>query len=913
MTKVNVKTRLKSSRSSELIRKKDELVAHYIDTNAPDLLESYTRLLDDYFHEVIAESLVARKMTLSGNPAALIALGGYGRGEQCVHSDVDLLILFEKKIPDTTDALVQELVYPLWDARLETGYAVRTIKECLSMAWDQFDILTTLLDARFICGASQIFSNLMETFRTRLSKKYIQSSLNRLIEHSQRRYQDFGDSTYLLEPNLKSGHGGLRDYHTILWYARIMADIKSRKDLERNGFLSHDEYTTLETSLDAIWYIRNQLHYITGRKCDQLHFEHQLEVADRLNFKGKDRHQMVERFMGDLHAKMDYIKQINLMLTEDIQLTKKARYFIFKPKPTHYEGIVVRQRRLEFSSMEMVPKQPDLLLKIFVESGRLQTPLSIEARRIIGEFVGLVNHQFRKEPANVEAFEKILASSLWEFNVLNVMLTTGLLAKFIPEFGSIINKIQYNQYHLFPVDKHSIRCVQVLNSFRGKRVDPAHEFYATIYRELKRRKILLMAGLLHDIGKGDPNQEHSERGAEIARKIMTRSGYSEADIKEAVFLVQHHLFLAKVATRRDITDEETALFCARTIKRIGRLRKLFLLTVADSMATGPKAWNEWTQVLLRDLFLKTAGIIKNRELAAWKSSRIINEKRDKVLELIANTPHVRPPDTKKSARRRSIDSNVSDSQNFHLIGCEKEALLKVLDALNHRYLMSVTPHEIVTHLSLYHQYQERGDDFLWNIQTEEASDIRTVTICGKDRPGFYSKVAGAFFLNGLNIVGSQAYTLIDDCALDIFKVMPPKDRVFEDKKWEKAKQALHNALADDAYLEHLNENVPRRIAPISGGAVKQNEVRIDNDTSNFFTVIEVFTYDFPGLLFVVTDTLYRLGLDVRVAMVATKVDQVVDVFYVKYADDGKIDDSEDEVRVRDAILHALPPVEIEPV
>lgn len=867
------------SRSTELIQKRDELVSRCIRTHGPELLESYTRLLDDYFQDVIAESAVARKMTLSGNPAVLVALGGYGRGEQCVHSDVDLLILFEKHIPDDADALVQDLVYPLWDARLETGYAVRTVKECLSMAWEQFDILTTLLDARFICGASHIFSQLMEKFRTRLSKRYIQTSLNRLIEHSRRRYQDFGDSTYLLEPNLKSGHGGLRDYHTILWYARIMADIKSRRDLERYGFLSHDEYTTLESSLETIWHIRNHLHYITGRKCDQLHFEHQLDVADRLDFKGRDRHQKVERFMGDLHAKMDYIKQINLMLTEDIQLTKKARRFVLIPKSTQYEGIVVRQRRLEFASMEMVLDRPDLLLKIFVESGRLQTPLSIEARRIVGEFLYLIDNRYRKDPANVAAFEKILASSLWEFNVLNVMLTTGLLVKFIPEFDRIVNKIQYNQYHLFPVDKHSIRCVQVLNSFRGKKVDPGHAFYATVYRELKNRKVLLMAALLHDIGKGDPNAEHSEKGAEITRKVMARSGYSETDIEEAVFLVRHHLFLAKVATRRDVTDEETAIFCARSVKRIGRLRHLFLLTVADSMATGPKAWNEWTQVLLRDLFLKTSGIIKNRELATWKSSRIIDEKREKVLSITANE------------------------------GGDRQTLLSMLDRLNHRYLLSVSPQDMAAHLMLYKGYKEQNVDFLWTIETEDDSEIRTVTICGKDRPGFYSKVAGAFFLNGLNIVGSQAYTLIDDCALDIFKVMPPKDRVFEDEKWEKARQSLHKALADDTYLDRLKKNLPERIAPVSGGVLKSNKVRIDNETSSFFTVIEVFTYDFPGLLFLITDTLYRLGLDVRVAMVATKVDQVVDVFYVKYADDGKIDGMEDVDRVQDAILDALPFVE----
>ncbi|SLM29737.1 (Protein-PII) uridylyltransferase [Desulfamplus magnetovallimortis] len=868
----------KSGISGQLFHKKEELVKHFFETKSFNFLESYTRLLDEYFHDVVAESDTARKMTAAGTPVAIVALGGYGRGEQCVHSDVDLLILFEKKVPVTTDELVKELLYPLWDARLETGYAVRTVKECLVMAWEEFDILTTMLDARFICGSSPVFFQLMEKFRNRLSRKYVQKSLSRLIEESRKRYQDYGDSTYLLEPNLKSGHGGLRDYHTIVWYARIMSDIKCRRDLERYGFLSHDEFTTLEHSLEFIWYIRNVLHHLTGRKCDQLHFEHQKEASSRLGFRGRDTHQAVERFMGELHSKMDYIKQINLMITEDIQLTRKARFFTGMQKSTNYNGIVVRQRRLEFESMEMVPSTPELLLQIFVESGRLQIPLSVEARRIVGEFAYLVDDAFRRKTSNVEAFEKIVASSFWEFNVLNVMLSTGLLVRFMPEFGSILNKIQYNQYHLFPVDKHSIRCVQVINGFKGKKVDPAHEFYSTVYRELKNRRTLLLAALLHDIGKGDPGSEHSLRGAEIARKIMNRSGYCNADVDEVEFLVRNHLFLVKIATRRDISDEETSIFCATKIQKIGVLRKLYLLTVADSMATGPKAWNEWTETLLRDLFLKTAGIIKNRELATRKASQVIHKKRDDLVTLSRNE------------------------------GFEESNLLKMVNSLNHRYLLYISPGDMVEHLKLYRDFKLKDNDFIWKITTEKKSDIRTVTICGKDRPGFYSKLAGVFFLNGLNIVGSQAYAFMDNCALDIFKVMPPRDRIFENEKWKKAENELHQALADDSFLEKLKGKLPVSLAPVSGRAVMPNRVKVDNESSSFFTIVEVFTYDFPGLLFVITNILYRLGLDVRVAMVATKIDQVVDVFYVRSVDNGKIDDPEDENHLQKSILAALPPV-----
>ncbi|MBF0303328.1 MAG: HD domain-containing protein [Desulfamplus sp.] len=884
-----------------------------------DFLEAYTRIIDEYFHNLFTKSTTAREMTVSGSKFALVALGGYGRGEQCVHSDVDILILFEKKLPPTpnTESLVKELIYPLWDAKLETGYAVRTIKECLSMAWNDFDILTTMLDARFICGGSHIYSMLMEKFRTKLSKKYIQTSLNCLIEQSRKRYTDYGDSTYLLEPNLKSGHGGLRDYHTILWYGRIMSDIRCRRDLERYGFLSHDEFKTLENSLMFIWNIRNMLHCISGRKCDQLHFEHQVELANLFSLKDNHGHKAVETFMGELHSKMDSIKQINLMLTEDIQLSKRARLFTAIKHATNYKGIIVRERRLEFDSVEMIPRHPDLLLKIFVESGRLKKPLSIEARRIVSEFSYLIDDTFRSKPSNVESFEEILSYSLWEFNVINVMLTTGLLVKFMPEFSLILNKIQYNQYHLFPVDKHSIRCVQVINSFRESniknsisKVDNFREndisqnkvqdtkraesnqsnlLYAGIYRELRNRKTLLMAALLHDIGKGDPSEEHSERGSEIARNIMVRSGYSQSDVDEVAFLVKHHLFLIKIATRRDISDEEISVFCASKIEKVPLLKKLYLLTVADSIATGPKAWNGWTEALLRDLFIKVMGVLKNRELATKKAVKNIHRKKEEVLELNRNGYQ---------------DSSLEQKDRKNCNPWDETLLLKELDSMSRRYLLYVSAPEIISHLNLYRQLENR--DFLWQIASDDNSDIRTITICGKDKPGFYSKLAGVFFLNGLNIAGSQAYSFGSNTALDIFKVMPPKDKIFEHEKWEKAEREFQQALNDDSFLDRLTDKLPKSIVLQSCQMCIPNEVRIDNETSSFFTIIEVFAFDFPGLLFAITNVLYKLGLDVRVAMVATKIDQVVDVFYVKAVDNGKIDDTKRQDEIKHAILEALP-------
>lgn len=868
---------MKNSNAHILIRKRDHLIREFLAGHSTRILQDLSTVLDEYFYSVFEESITARKLNTSGDPFALVALGGYGRQEQCIHSDVDLLILFDKKVPADAESFIQEAIYPLWDARLEVGYGVRTVSESLSMAFERYDILTTYLDARFICGASHIYSGFMERFLRKLNKpRHLKNTFEKLIEHGDRRHSNFGDSTYRLEPNLKSGYGGLRDYHSLLWYARIKSDIKKARDLEYYGFLSHEEYSRLSRTLDMIWNIRNCLHYVSGRKCDQLHFEYQVEMAGLLGYEEKNGHSGVEIFMGELHSKMEFLKHVHLIVVEDILASirpKKGRSLPARQLP---DGLKIENRRLNFMGTIHVIKNPALLFSIFLESGKAQIPLSIEAQRIVTEFSHLVDGNFRRQKEHIRLFEKILYLSLWEFNVLNVMLSTGILARFIPEFASIVNKIQFNEYHLFPVDKHSIRCVQIVNDFRKNSTDTIGSLYTRVYKDIRSKKILLLAALLHDIGKESADGDHSSRGAETAGKILKRMGYGPSDIEDVTFLVRHHLFLIKTATRRDISDEETAVFCANRIKKVPRLRMLYLLSVADSKATGPKAWNDWTEALLKDLFLKTLGILKKGELASRRANRLIEKKKAEIL----------------AAKEGEWD--------------ESEAI-KDLESMSRRYLLYMPTKDVLAHMNLYRTMADRL--FNWRVTREGESQVRTVTICGPDRPGFYSKVAGVFFMNNLNILASEAYSWKENTALDIFKVQPPKDRIFEAEKWEKAEKDLQSAIRDDRFLEKGCDRIPEQVTITKGNSPEPNQVKIDNETSSFFTIIEVFTYDFPGLLFAVTNSLYKSGLDVKIAKVATKVDQVVDIFYVRSCEDEqKIESPERLEAIENSILQTLPEI-----
>jgi [protein-PII] uridylyltransferase len=864
-----------------LIEKRETLIQEFLAGESIDFLKSMTGFMDEYFYTVFEKSISARKMVVSGNPFAIIALGGYGRKEQCIHSDIDLLILFDQSVPLEVETFVQELLYPLWDARFEVGYAVRTIEECIDMSFERFDILTTVLDARFICGASLVYSAFMETFRSRLAGKRLKDTLTYLLEHGEKRLEDFGDSTYLVAPDLKSGFGGLRDYHNLLWYSKIKSNIKSRRDLEYYGFLSHFEFVSLETSLAFIWDIRNRLHHITGRKCDTLHFEYQAEMASLLGYKTKAGQPDVERFLGELHGKMEFLKQLNQITFEDILSNRKVKKIATTPKPAKTEGLVIKNRRLYFANTVILLQKPDLLLKIFLESGQTKVPLSIEAMRVVSEFCHLVDDEIRTDPRYVKLFKRILTLSYWEFNVLNVMLSTGILERFIPEFSAIVNKIQYNHYHLFPVDKHSIRCVQVINSFKDPGTTRMKSLYAGVFKDIRNKNVLLVAALLHDIGKSDPAKEHSKRGAAIAGPILDRLGFNPTEREDALFLIQHHLLMAKTATRRDIFDEETAVSTANIVGKIRLLRMLFLLTVADSKATGPKAWNDWTENLIKDLFLKTMGILKTGELASKKTQRLIDKKKQEVLTLL-----------RENWREEMVNAQ--------------------LNSMSHRYLLYVPAQNIVDHINLFRNLKDR--DFIWQITKENDSNIRTVSICGKDKPGFYSKIAGIFFLNHIDIVASQAYSLGDSHILDVFKVMPPKDLIFEREKWEKAERDLTQALDDDHFLDKALGKIPATLAISSGTPPETSQVRIDNQTSSFFTIIEVLTYDFPGLLFSITNALYRNGLNVNVAMVGGKVDQIIDIFYVRDINgDQKIESEETLEQIKTSILNILPHISAQEV
>ncbi len=856
-----------------LQQKRDRLISSFLKDKEPSFLEKHAFLFDDYFCQSFEQSKLGLEMGIDKNPYSIVALGGYGRQEQCIHSDVDLLFLFKKKVPDEAEGLIKEIVYPLWDMGFEVGHSTRTIKECVALAGEDLEVLMSLLDGRFICGISNLFVEMSEGLRKKVIRSRSGKIISMIVEDNRKRHLRFGDSTYLLEPNLKEGQGGLRDFHTMLWIARIKSGLKHPKELEYLGFMSENEFADITRAVLFVQNVRNRLHHLANRKCDQLHMEFQIQIADLMKFKKKEGQEPVERFLGELHGHMELLKRQHLIFLSELGYLKTLlSKRVISGKQTKVKGLKVNKKSmLDFTSMEAVVKSRKLMIRIFAESSRLKIPLSAEAKRIVKDLFYLIDDSFRQDRDIVKIFEYILLAPPVTFNTLNEMLDTGFLLKFIPEMKSIENRIQYNQYHIFPVDKHSLKTVWAVKSFSLP--ESKEKLCGTLYDEISDKKVLLWASLLHDIGKGNLKGRHSETGAKIAEKILRRAGYSPKEIETVSFLIYEHLFLINEATRRDIHDEGTAVFCARRIKDIERLKMLYLLTAADSISTGSKAWNDWTATLLRDLFLKVLKILQKGELATTEAVESVENKKKDVLALYAGRK-------------------------------EEPMAMACLDVMSIRYFLYIPAKDISEHIVLYNRLKE--SEFVWDIKQDTASDTRIVTVCAKNTLGLFSRIAGVFTLNSLDILDAQIYTWKNNVALDVFRVTPPKDPIFEDDIWKRAEKSLQSTLEHNIDLsvrlkERIVKSKPKKLHTLK----QPLKITVDNETSSFFTIIEVFAYDFPGILFSVTDALFRCGLDIYVSKIATKVDQVVDIFYVRNFYGEKVDTTEQAEEIKIAIKKVL--------
>jgi [protein-PII] uridylyltransferase len=862
-----------TSAFEELKESKEHLTSLLSEGGVPEnFQEEYTEIIDQYFRKSLQESETAHALFKDKTRFAFVAVGGYGRKELCLYSDIDIQILFGSKIPPGAKKLAGEIFYPLWDLGLDLGFGIRTIKDSISLSKDDFEVLTSVMDARFVGGHSPVYLSLMYTLQKKIVSKKANAFGRWLEDQHKIRMHNFGDASHLLEPNLKEGIGALRDYHHIMWLARAFFNLRAPRDLEYMGKLSHSEYKTLRDHLEFIWVVRNHLHQLSGRKNDRMVFEYQEEIAKRLGFKDQKNLLSVEQFMGRVHASMASIKSLYRSFVTS-HTSKWRRIKSDTEDVDSARGLQLSQGELNINSATCVLSDPFLLIQVFEQSSRLACSLSMEAKRLVREFLFLVDDAFRKSKRVVQSFLNIMTGEN-TFEALDQMYETGFLEALIPEFGKVKDRVQFDAYHIFPVGRHSLETVRHLKSLTKER----DILLLDIYSDLSNPGGLFLAGLFHDIGK--VGKDHAHKGVAITRKILKRFDYYKKGVENVLFLVEHHLFLAETATRRDLNDEKVVIQCARTIGDVERLKMLYLLTWADSKATGPGAWSEWTANLVQELFFKTLHILVKGELA---------------------TPHAFQKVKKTHSEARNLMADHINDRDFE----------GLFGAMSPRYLLETSPYEIVRHCAFIRRLKEQLENpkepaFILEAREEAGQGCWEVTFLAKDRPGLFSDIAGVMALNNINILSAHIYTWRDGTAVDIFRVTSPLDLIHTDETWERMKRDLKNTFTGKLSLDYrLSQKAAPCILSYRKKPSRPPKVTVDNEASDFFTLIEIFADDRVGLLYMITYTLFNLKLDIRIAKIATKADQIADVFYVRDLEGQKVEDNKKIEEINKTLIHKL--------
>ncbi|MBJ6801459.1 [protein-PII] uridylyltransferase [Geomonas propionica] len=806
---------------------------------------------------------------------ALIAVGGYGRRELNPYSDLDLLFLYSGKDLKVVEEAANRLLYFLWDLRLDVGYSVRTIADCVEMAGNDVTVKTALLDARLLIGSEHLFSELKKMMVTQVLAKRSDSFINEKLEELRKRREKYGSSVYILEPNIKEGEGCLRDLHTAMWVAKIKYKVDEPRELVMKGVLSEEELGMYYSSLSYLWRIRNELHYLAGRKNDQLTFEAQTTIARFFGYDDKGKTLAVEQFMQDFYLHANRVEHFSsLLITKCSQREDSARKILgyFTRRPVG-DGFYVMKGELVIPDETVIAKDPVRLIKIFEHAQKQGVALSLATKTLIRNNLDLVNDKFRRSKEANASFINILQSEKKLYDTLQQMHHLGFLIRFIPEFERIYCKVQHDVYHIYTVDTHTLFAVEeIAKLWRGEHKETL-PLLTQLAMEIDKRWLLLLAVLFHDIGKGGGGG-HAEVGAELTKTIARRMGLIKEDSERLQFLVRQHLLLAHIAQRRDLHDERMIIQFARQMEKSENLKMLYLLTYADIKAVGPEVWTEWKALLLQELYEKAFTVLERGDFKLEASGDRVRRVKRTVFDLLA------------------------DDYPGQLVKDE-------LQALTTRHLLSYSPEILSGHVRTLLELPTKL--LVLQLSHEVDRGYTNCTICTYDIPGLFSMITGVMAANGMNILGAQIHTNTNEKVLDILQVNSPQGFVItEESRWTRFESDLRQVLEGKVRVGQLvaKRNRPSILTEKAKPTVPAR-VEIDNEVSSDYTVIDIYAHDKIGLLYSITSTLTRLGLYIGVSKISTKVDQVADVFYVKDIFGQKISEPGKLEEIRKELLAAV--------
>ncbi len=841
-----------SSRASEVIKKwlkkEEEVVNKKYKHKGLEGSIAFSNIMDD----IICSLYVTSPNALPKKEVALIALGGYGRQELNIHSDVDLMLLYEGNITDEIKELTDRIIYTLWDAGVDLAFSIRSIKDCVLLSKTDLKTLTSFLDTRHLYGNKELSGKLIKDIEKNYftSKKALKFATEKIEENDQRRLK-FGGSVYILEPNIKEGEGGLRDYHTARWVASSINGLAYNP--LKAGLLKKDEKESLAKSFDYLLKIRNSLHLYRNKKQDQLTFDAQSHLAKEYNYKTTDSSLAVEKFMQEYfkHAtavKILSTRMISRLLDKEEKANEKSKIWPFKSKRTDIkldENFVLSGGKIIATNKNVFEDNPVNMMLIFKHFQKNNATLERNTKDLLLSNLKKVNASFRKDKDCAKIFLDILREKNL-FWTLTEMHRTTFLDKYIPEFENIRCKMQHDMYHVFTVDAHTLFAVRELERLKSsKDYKERYPLQAQIIKEIDDMAPLVLGVMFHDIGKA-LGKGHAEKGANLVPLICRRLNMNDKQISLVKFLVLKHLILANTAQYRDIYDDKLVIDFSKNVGTEERLNNLYLLTFADVRAVGPEVWTEWKGSLFKDLYLKAQTMLKRGTFEVEDSGELINEKRNAVRLLLPEK---------------------TDIVNNHF---------KMLPI---RYFLSNTAEVVARHITILER--AGSEAVVIDIVHNKRNKYTELTVATEDMFSLFYNITGVMAANNINILDAKVNTLKNGIALDVLQLNNLKGSYISDeRKLEKIKKDLINTITGQVQVSTLvKANKPSILDDRVTPNIKQSVI-IDNESSDDYTVIDMRTYDRVGLLYSIAQKIVDLGLTIHIAKISTKGLEAADIFYV---------------------------------
>ncbi|WP_164115215.1 [protein-PII] uridylyltransferase [Sphingorhabdus sp. Alg239-R122] len=807
------------------------------------LVDQLVRIIHDY---------IVRYQYPPGNRSAaqrltIMAVGGYGRAEMAPHSDVDIAFLTPMKKKSWPEQVVEAMLYFLWDLGLKVGHSSRSLDEMVRMAKADVTIRTALLEGRYVWGDEDIYAEAAERFQKEVVSGTARDFVAQKLAERDARHMRMGDSRYVVEPNVKDGKGGLRDLQTLYWIGKYVHDVRVAADLVEAGLLTTTEYRGFRRAENFLLAVRSHLHMITGRAEDRLTFDLQREVATRMQFADRPGKSAVERFMQYYFLNAKKVGDLTGVFLAQLDEKFAARGRRFLPsitrRPRKLKGFKLDRGRLSVPGDDFFAKEPLRLMQMFQLADRYELEIHPAAMRLAGRDAKLIDSELRNDAEANKMFMHVLTSPRDPEIVLRWMNEAGIFGRFVPDFGRVVAQMQFDMYHHYTVDEHTIRAIGLLSKIEAGRLEDDHPLSHAILKKLASRRVLYVATLLHDIAKGRKG-DHSILGAEVAMKLCPRLGLSQAETELAAWLVRNHLLMSATAFKRDLADYKTIADFAAQVKSPERLKLLLVLTIVDIRAVGPGVWNSWKRQLLRTLFEATEEVLRLGHKEHGRKEKIAAKKAD-----VAAMTDLPKTVFAKLARQLTDPYWIAEPED--------------IIARNIRHMRGVGDTELSIEAEFY-----------------EARGATLVTVYAADHPGLFYRIAGGIHLAGGNIIDARIHTTKRGMALDNFLVQDPQGRPFnEADQIERLKVAITDALANRHLLVEKLDARPLAHPRSEAFHISPMAI-IDNEASNRFTVIEVNAHDRPALLSRLARTLFDLKLIVHSAHISTYGERAVDTFYV---------------------------------